>query len=143
MQKLSCFYLREIVINQQLLNRAMTTLSLRSAKRRPLQCEFVSDLRGVMFRCVVFILYWPCSHQTDVHSALGVFKRHADSQNTVLNSPKLIQGVNSKASSASVVQITSMGQVSWHYDFRSDNVSNRSMYTVNCADMLCVNSTER
>jgi hypothetical protein len=46
--------------------------------------------------------------------------------NTVLNSPKLIQGllegVSNKASTANVVQITSMGHVSWHYNFNSDTV---------------------
>ena len=157
MHKLRCFYLREIVIGLRASNMAMTTLSLRSARRKPLQCEFVIDLRGItlpfldhgtrrgwgvsvtprplftlgkdpvsivqeagwtlgpvwtgaenlaptgirspdrparsqtlyrlsypahMFRCVVFILYCLCSHQTDVHNALEVFKRHAALPNT-------------------------------------------------------------
>jgi hypothetical protein len=90
-QELRCFYLLEILIRLQPSNMAMTILSLRSAGRRNLQCEFFSDLRGAIFRCVVFILYCPSSHQTDVHSALGAFKRQADLPKTVLNSPKLNQ----------------------------------------------------
>ena len=135
--------LPEILLRLKLLNVVVTTLCLRSARRRPVQSEFVSNLRDEMFHCVDLILYWACSHQTDVHTALSVFKRHANLPDTVLNYTKshsgLLEGVNSKATSSTVVQITLMGQVSWHCDFHFGTVSNRSMKIVKCADMLCVN----